>query len=158
MRAALAALFLATGCAPTPVDVQVGFPSLETFLYAEFGRLVVYELDPQEGLGACPAILDGIEAGDFGSVDLDSGWQPICSFRNGGVQLPHVPAGPHAYVVVARDESNTILLSGCRVAEAYEGAPSVMLELYPTPEYAAATGGRALSCASADDKCQRGCR
>ena len=76
MRAALAALFLATGCAPTPVDVQVGFPSLETFLYAEFGRLVVYELDPQEGLGACPAILDGIEAGDFGSVDLDSGWQP----------------------------------------------------------------------------------
>ncbi len=159
MRAALGALFmLVAGCAPTPVDVQVGFPSLETFLYSDFGRLVVYELDPQEGLGSCPAILDGIEAGDFGSVELDSGWQPICTFRNGGVQLPHVPQGPHAYVVVARDEANTILLSGCRVAEAYEGAPAVMLELYPTAEYADATEGRPLSCGSAEEKCSGGCR
>ena len=158
MRAALGALFvLAGGCAPTPVDVQVGFPSLETFLYSDFGRLVVYELDP-EGLGSCPAILDGIEAGNFGSVELDSGWQPICNFRDGGVQLPHVAPGPHAYVVIARDEANRILLSGCRVAEAYEGAPTVMLELYPTAEYAGATAGQPLTCGSAEVKCSGGCR
>lgn len=158
MRAALLTLVLATGCAPTPVDVQVGFPSLETFLYSDFGRLVVYELDPQDGLGSCPAILDGIEAGDFGSVELDSDWQPICAFRDGGVQLPHVPPGPHAYVVVTRDEANTILLSGCRVAEAYEGAPSVTLELYPTVDYAGATAGQPLTCGSAEEKCGGGCR
>lgn len=158
MRKALAALLLLSGCAPTPVDVQVGFPSLETFLYSGFGRLVVYELDPQEGLGACPALLDRIETGNFGSVELDSGWKPICAFRDGGVQFPHVQPGPHAYVALARDESNRILLSGCRVAEAYEGAPPVMLDLYPTAAYARATAGRALSCGSAEEKCQRGCR
>lgn len=155
---AIGVVLLSAGCAPTPVEVQVGFPSLETFLHADFGRLVVVEVDGQGGLGACPAILDRIGAGDFGDVDLDSDWQPICNFRGGGVQFAHVPPGPHAFVAVAQDDANTILLSGCRIAEAYEGAPPVMLELYPTSDYASATEGRALTCGSAEDKCERGCR
>lgn len=156
-RIGLLSLVLSAGCAPAPVDVQVGFPSLETFLHADFGRLVVVELDA-ESLDACPGLLDRAGAGDFGDADLDSGWQPICNFRNGGVQFPHVPPGPHAYVAVARNDANTILLSGCRVAEAYEGAPPVTLELYPTGDYADATAGQALTCSSADQKCERGCR
>lgn len=157
MRASALALLL-LGCAPTPVDVQVGFPSLETFLYSDFGRLAVYELDPEEGLGDCPALLSRIGASGFGEATLDSGWQPICAFRSGGVQFAHVPPGPHAYVAVARDEANTLLLTGCRVAEAYAGAPPVDLELFPTRDYREAVQGRSLTCSSEEEKCQRGCR
>lgn len=156
---ALAVLALAlAGCAPNPVDVQVGFPSLETFLYSDFGRLLVYEVDPDTGLGDCPALIDAVGRGAFGEPVLDSEWQPICSFRNGGVQFGDVPPGPHAYVGIARDQSNTILLSGCRVAEAYEAAPAVELDLFPTSDYADVTSGVTLTCSSEEDKCQRGCR
>lgn len=160
MRVGLALLTLAlAGCAPTPVDVQIGFPSTETFLYSEFGRLFVYELDAETGLGECPTLLEAVGRGALGDPVLDSSWQPICSFRSGGVSFAHVPPGPHAYVAVARDQSNTILLSGCRIAEAYEGAPPVQLELFPTSAYARAVDGVTLTCGSVEDKCTRGgCR
>ncbi|HEY8429247.1 MAG TPA: hypothetical protein VIL20_12760 [Sandaracinaceae bacterium] len=146
------------GCAPTPVDVQLGFPSLDTFLHSDFGRLLVYEVDPQSGLGDCPLLIDAVERRAFGDPVLDSDWQPICAFRNGGVRFADVPPGPHAYVVVARDESNAILLSGCRVAEVYEGAPTVVVELFPTENYVAATSGVTLTCSSEESKCTQGCR
>lgn len=145
------------GCAPTPVDVQATFPSVETFLYSDFGRLLVYELEDDQ-LGACPSLVDQVVRAEIGSPQLDSGWQPICTFQEGGVRFPDVPPGPHAYVIVARDEANRVLLSGCRVAEAYEGAPSVHVTLYPTADYAMATAGRTLTCRSVADKCQQGCR
>lgn len=148
---------LAFGCAPTPVDVQATFPSLETFLYSDFGRLLVYELEDTE-LGSCPALVDRVARNEIGQPQLDSNWQPICNFQSGGVRFDSVPPGPHAYVIVARDEANRILLTGCRVAEAYEGAPEVSVALFPTPDYAMATSGRQLTCRSAEDKCQQGCR
>ena len=157
-RALIACALVLSGCAPTPVDVQIDFPSLQTFLHSEFGRLFVYELEPEQGLGECPALLDQVDRGAFGEPALDSDWQPICSFREGGVRFAHVPPGPHAYVAISRDESNTILLSGCRVAEAYEGAPPVELELFPTLDYARATDGVVLTCSDEQDKCQGGCR
>ncbi len=148
-----------SGCAPSPVDVQVGFPSLETFLYSDSGRLLVYEVDAQSGLGDCPFLLDSVARGEIGEPVLDSDWRPICEFRSGGgVSFADVPPGPHAYVVEARSQSNTILLSGCRVAEAYEGAPTVEVELFPTADYEDATSGVTLSCGSQADKCERGCR
>lgn len=157
-RLALVALVLA-GCAPTPVDVQIGFPSTETFLYSEFGRLLVYEVEAETQLGECPTLLDAVGRGAVGDPVLDSDWQPICSFRSGGVSFAHVPPGPHAYVAVARDQSNTILLSGCRIAEAYEGAPRVELDLFPTSQYARAIEGVTLTCGNEEDKCTRGgCR
>ena len=155
---ALSTLVIA-GCAPQPVDVDVGFPSLSTFLFSDFGRLLVYEVEPdEEGLGSCAGLLVRAGDGNFGTPVLDSDWRPICDFRARTVAFDSIPPGPHAYVAIARDEANVILLSGCTIAEAYEGAPPVDLELYPTDVDGGATNGRSLTCSSEMDKCTRGCR
>lgn len=145
-------LALALGCAPAPVEVELAFPSLETFLFSDFGRLAVYDLEDDE-LGRCPAILDRIATGQFDEPELDTSWIPICAFRNGATRFPHVAPGPHAYVAVARDDANTILLSGCRVAEVYEGAPVVEVDLFPSAAYAGAVERRTVPWSSEEGKC-----
>lgn len=142
------------GCAPAPVDVELSFPSRETFLYSEFGRLRVYEVDLDMADTDCPAILDDIMATE---PVLDSDWTQICEFRAGTVGFSDVPPGPHAYVVQVRDPMNNVILEGCRVAEAYEGAPTVQVQMYPTTEYDDATLGVPLTCATEEDKCRGGC-
>jgi hypothetical protein len=159
VKRALAIALFVTACAPTPVEVDLRFPSLDTFLYADAGRLLVYEVEPdQTGLGRCPALIDGAASSVFGTPTLDTDWRPICDFRDGGARFDSVPPGPHAYVMVARDEMNVVLLTGCAVGEAYEEAPAIELDLYPTDAYASATNGRVLTCSSEMDKCARGCR
>lgn len=160
MRAnCLGALFLlAAGCAPNPVAIDVSFPSADTFLFSESGQLLVYDVDPMTGLGDCPQILEDIANNEFGTPLLDSGRQPICAFRDGGVGFDDVIPGPKAFVVLAYDDANTLLLSGCRVGEAYEGAPVIEVDVFPTNEYTSATAGQMLTCGNADDKCARGCR
>jgi len=151
---------LVVGCGPTPVTVDVSFPSTETFLFSEQGQLLVYDLAQGPdggGLGDCPLLIEGIEGGALGDPILDSGRVPICSFRGGGVGFDDVPPGPKAYVMISYDEANTVLLAGYRVAEAYEGAPPIQVDVYPTGDYASATAGKTLSCRNADDKCPRGC-
>lgn len=159
MRRVLALLAFASlaGCAPTPVDVEMSFPSRDTFLFSDFGRLLVYEVDLEVNGQNCPALIDGIGAGEFGAPIYDSDWTAVCDFRAGGVGLDSVPPGPHAYVGITRDESNNLLLAGCRIAEAYEGAPAVEVRLFPTPTYHDAVDGRVLSCTSEEDKCLSGC-
>ena len=154
---ALLAAPLAAACAPTPVDVSLAFPSRDTFLYSDFARLLVYEVDIADATESCAAILDDVAAGQFGAPVYDTDWTEVCGFRAGGVRFEDIPPGPHAFVVVTRDQSNTALLSGCRVAEAYEGAPAVRVALFPTPSYDDATTGRTLSCTNEDDKCRSGC-
>ncbi|HBQ19805.1 MAG TPA: hypothetical protein DEF51_54650 [Myxococcales bacterium] len=155
MRAlsALLTSALLVACAPEPVAVDLGFPREENFLFTESGRLVVYETSAD--LGACPAIFERIEAGAFGDPVIDSDWRPICELRD-GLRFA-APEGPHAYVALGRDGSNQIILSGCRVAEAFADAPAIEVELYPTDDYASSTAGRTPGCANAQDKCTRGC-
>ncbi|HHH27108.1 MAG TPA: hypothetical protein ENK57_01995 [Polyangiaceae bacterium] len=150
------ALF-AAGCAPTPVEVDITFPREENFLFTEFGQLLVYEVDPLTGLGDCPSLLRQAET-NMGSPVLMTERLPICDFRAGGVGFGDVPPGPHAYLLLATDDADNLLLDGCTIAEAYEGAPPVEIRLFPTADYNDAVARRTLSCASANDKCESGCR
>lgn len=146
-----------TACAPTPVEVDLTFPSRDTFLYADFGRLLIYEVDLEASDDGCPARLEELSTGGLGTPIYDSDWAPICDFRSGVIQFGAIPPGPHAYAALARDNANNLLLTGCTVAEAYEGAPSVPVRLFPTPAYEEMTRGRTLSCTNEDDKCTGGC-
>lgn len=158
-RATLSALVasMTLGCAPTPVEVDLAFPSRDTFLYSEFARLLVYEVDLESPESDCPALIEGLMDDQVGDPILDTDFTEICGFRDPGVSFDSIPPGPHAYVVVARDDSSTILLTGCTVAEAFEGAPPVRVRMFPTTEYEGATSGRALSCANEEQKCRSGC-
>ncbi len=154
----LAAALAAGGCGLTPVEVDVTFPREENFLYTDFGQLLVYTIDASEGLGDCPALLEQVESTGIGMPILSTERRPICDFRSGGVSFGDVPPGPHAYVMLAVDDTDNVLLEGCTVAEAYEGAPPVELRLFPTGDYVAATRDRVLTCGNAEDKCTAGCR
>jgi hypothetical protein len=154
---ALLAILLAA-CAPTPVEVDLAFPREENFLYSDFGRLLVYTVDPEMGLDVCPALLERINAGNFGEPLFDSDRQPICAFTDGGVVFGDMPPGPHAYIALASDEGNRVLLTGCRVAEVYADAPQIEVFMYPTLDYTSAIAGRALTCGDAAAKCAGGCR
>ena len=151
------ALVAALGCAPTPVEVNLSFPSRETFLYSDFGRLRVYEVDVTMSQADCPVLLDRLAAGSMGTPVLDSDWKPICEFRAGAVTFPDAPGGPHAYLVQARSDENTVLLEGCRVGEAYVDAPAIEVQMFPTTDYRTATQGVSLSCSTEEDKCRDGC-
>src|SRR5690606_22391917 len=150
-------LALATACAPTPVEVNLTFPSRDTFLYADFGRLLIYEVELEASADGCPALLERLSTGGIGTPVYDSDWAPICDFRSGAIQFGDIPPGPHAYAALARDNANNLLLTGCTVAEAYEGAPRVPVRLFPTTTYEEMTRGRTLSCTTEDDKCAGGC-
>lgn len=147
---------LAAGCAPNPVTIDVTFPSTETFLHSEQGQLLVYDVSLEAGLGDCPRILEDIGNNDFGMPLLDSDRRPICDFRDGGVGFDDVTPGPKAFVVLAFDAANTLLLSGCRIGEAYEGAAPIEVDIFPTSAYAA-VATVLLTCGNADEKCARGC-
>ena len=149
---ALCAGVLLSACAPAPVTVDLRFPSLTTFLYAELGRLLVYPLD-QASLGDCPRLLTDVGMDAIGEPEWDSESRPVCSFRAGGVQIPGLSPGAHAYVVLIRDDTNTTLLTGCSVGEVYIDAPSVEVNLYPTADYVDATRGDPLAYGSEEEKC-----
>lgn len=143
---------LAPGCAPTPVDIELVFPSQETFLFAEFAELTVHALEPTD-LGACPRLLDEALAGSGSAPVLDAGAESVCRYRSGAVRFDSIPAGPHGYVVLVRDASNRVLLTGCRVAEAYEGAPAIDIALFPTATYSMVTSGMTPPFPNEDAKC-----
>ncbi|MBX3269266.1 MAG: hypothetical protein KF729_03340 [Sandaracinaceae bacterium] len=153
-----AMLLLAGGCGLTPVEVELVFPREENFLYSEFGQLLVYDVSPEERLGDCSTRLIEVESTGVGSPILSTQRRPICEFRDGGIRFPDIPAGPHAYVMLAYDDADSLLLSGCTIAEAYEGAPDVTVRLFPTAGYARATQGRTLTCGNVTQKCATGCR
>jgi len=151
-------VLLSVGCAPVPVEVDVIFPREENFLFTDFGQLLIYDVDPETGRSDCPVLLEQVRS-DIGSPILSTDRTPICEFRAGGVNFGDVPPGPHAYVVIATDDADNALLTGCSIAEAYEGAPPVEIRLFPTADYTDATSRRPpLTCGSANDKCSGGCR
>lgn len=121
-------------CAPSPVTVDMNFPTIASFMHTQQGRLRVFRLG--DDLGRCPELLDGLPTMSFPSdleLAFDSGLTNVCEFRS-GLGVPEFGEGPHAYVVEMR-ASTGIILQGCRVGEVYVDAPPVRIELYPTDEY-----------------------
>jgi hypothetical protein len=126
---------LLASCAPSPVIVEMNFPTTAAFNHAEQGRLRVFRL--VDDLGICPQLLDGLPTSSFPSdVEqvFDSELTSVCIFQDGAT-IPEFGQGPHAYLVEMRSASNDLILSGCRVAEVYAGAPNVRIELHPTDAY-----------------------
>jgi hypothetical protein len=141
--AALVALStpLASACAPSPVTVELSFPNTDAFMRSEQARLRVFPLDPspdapwQRGLGACPALLDGLPTNSF-PVDpaFDSQLTSVCAMRS-GLELPDLGEGPHAYVIEVQAATTRRILQGCTVAEVYVDAPDIVVALHPTPDF-----------------------
>lgn len=155
--AALLALVLA-GCGNAPVDLELRFPTEQAFLLSDFGRLLVYEVDPEVGLGDCPALLEAAVAGEAGAPVFDSGQLPICDFRDPGVGFDDFPPGPHAFVVLSSiDDPQATLLAGCRIAEAYAEAPAVPITMFPTRDYQDSVGGMTSNCTE-ESKCNGSCQ
>lgn len=123
-------------CAPSPVIVEMNFPTTAAFNHSEQGRLRVFRLTTEQ-LGACPELLDGLPTSNFPTAIeqvFDSELTSVCVFQSGS-SVPEFGEGPHAYLVEMRSASNDLILSGCRVAEVYVGAPNVRVELHPTDAY-----------------------
>lgn len=124
-------------CRPDPVPIELEFPSTDTFLYSELGQLTVFSVTRGE-LGECPSLVEESLAGSLTRTPvIDTGERSICGFCNGGASYDDVAEGPRAFVMVVRDASNTPLLAGCTMGEVYEEAPSIVINLFITPEYSA---------------------
>lgn len=125
---------MAAGCAPNPVTLDVNFPSETSFLVSRFVRVDAIPVAPN-ALGVCPGFVEAAEnnetvEGAIASVDNAQ----TCDMRR-GIRLPDVGSGPRAYLVRVFDDSNTVLLVGCTVAEVYASAPAIRVEVYPTDDY-----------------------
>lgn len=135
MRRFLPALLLAiaSACAPSPVTVDLNFPNTDAFMRSEQVRLRVFPLSADE-LGVCPALLDGLPTGAF-PIDpvFDSQLTSVCAVR-GGLELPELGEGPHAYVVEVQS-ATTRILQGCTIGEIYVDAPDVVVALHPTMDF-----------------------
>jgi hypothetical protein len=123
------------GCRPDPIPIELEFPSTETFLYSDFGQLMIFEIAPF-ALGSCSLLVEEALGGSVGQAPAyDTGSRSICGFCDGGVSWDDIPEGPLAFVMVTRNDANTLLLAGCTVAEVYEGATPVVINLFMTPDY-----------------------
>lgn len=123
-----------SGCAPSPVSLDINFPSAEAFLVTSFVAVDVVAGDTAD---PCGTALRQVEAGSVPDglvTSIDS--SPPCDLRE-GVSLADVGPGARAYVVSARDTTNAVLLSGCSVAEVAPGAAPIRVVLFPTANYAA---------------------
>lgn len=149
-------LLALSGCAPEPVVVDLRFPSESTLLFSEFARILVFPLESGE-LGRCPELTADANSGNVSDALIDTGTQPVCSFRQGGVSFEDMPSGPFAYVALVEDDSNQLLLDGCTVAEVYEDAPRIQISLFPTEDYATLTAGMTPACPNVETKCGGGC-
>jgi len=146
------------GCRPDPVPIELEFPSTETFLYSDLGQLMVFGLT-QETLGDCPRLVDEVLAGSASDPPiLDTGERSICGFCNGGVSYDDVAEGARAFVMVARDDANTPLLTGCTVGEVYNDAPTIVINLFVTDEYAGVAAAGAPLFTDPSVKCRGECQ
>ncbi len=128
------ALAFVSGCAPDAVVIESRFPTPSAFMQTTSGRLRIFPLTAEQ-LGVCPDLLDDLQGSSFAIEPIyDSERQESCWFR-AGTRLPELGAGPRAYVVEMRSESNTLILQGCAVGEIYEGAGTIRIELSPTDDY-----------------------
>lgn len=139
------------GCANEPVTVELNFPSHETFLHTDIGRVMVFDIDART-LGDCPELIADATAGSA-SPALDSGNVLVCDLFDGGVQFDEIGEGPKAFVGVASNASNVPLLTGCTVGEIYADSPRIVISLSPTAQYTTTVGDTPAH-ASVTDKCR----
>jgi hypothetical protein len=138
------------GCGANGVVIDLNFPSESAFAQSQNARLRIFPRTRDE-LGTCPTLLDRIATDAFVETKAwDSGAADVCAFR-GGLAVPELPAGPHAFVVEVRDSSNRVILVGCTMAETYVGAPDIAVTLSPTSDFAPASIPK-----TADDRCRSG--
>ncbi|WP_053238608.1 hypothetical protein [Sandaracinus amylolyticus] len=139
-RSLLLASLLLGACAPSPVTVDVNFPTTEAFMRSEQARVLVFPLESTtEQLGACPQLLDELPTQSFSIEPVyDSDLRSVCAIR-GGMSLPEFGEGPHAYVVEIFSAGNRRILQGCSIGEIYVDGPDVQVQLHPTMDFDAAT-------------------
>lgn len=145
---ALAVAPVAGACAPSPVTVDLNFPNTDAFMRSEQARLRVFRLSPDPddpradamtGLGACPTLLDALQTAAFPIEPVfDSQLTSVCALR-GGLELPELEEGPHAYLVEVQAATTRRILSGCTVAEVFVDAPDIVVALHPTQDFDEAT-------------------
>ncbi len=154
---ALGLLAALVSCGGDTVNVDVNFPSQETFLRSESARVFRFKLrEDQRDL--CPNLLRETALGQPSTTpDWDSGLVPICDLHE-GLTVPVDGSGWRAFIVLTENEADQVLLAGCTVTNT---APSgVTVRLAPTPTYVQlyVDGTPAvLSCKTTDEKCETGC-
>lgn len=148
MRRALAIAAIATGCAPSPVVLELGFPTSSAFVQSSEGRIRAFPLG-REQLGICPDLLNGLASSRFPiEPSYDSERIDVCTLRS-GVEVPGIGQGPHAFVVEIRNET-TRILEGCAIGEVYAGAGTLPVALHPTESF-----DETMRAESPDERCAR---
>ncbi|RLB52881.1 MAG: hypothetical protein DRJ42_13550 [Deltaproteobacteria bacterium] len=153
----LLALWLGA-CAPADFEIDANFPSEETFLWTEFGRIVVFEIAEP---GQCPGLINEVETGSVSStVILDTGQAPICEFPAGRIGFDEIPDELLAFVFIGSNEANLPLLHGCRELRPYRDTAdggTIQVRLTPHPVNYAAHAIGTPDCSSIMAKCGGGC-
>jgi hypothetical protein len=115
------------------VVLELGFPTPTSFLQSTEARILIFPVT-EEDLGICPELLSGLARSSFPIDSVhDTDFVDVCDVR-GGLRLPDLAPGPHAYLVEVRDASSRIL-QGCAVGEVFDGAGTIPVSLQPTAEY-----------------------
>lgn len=151
--ACLGVLMLALGCGADVVPLELSFPSELAFVLTSSAQVVVVDADQD----SCPELLSQALVGTSPPSTWESGPLSVCSLWAGEVELEELPAGPMAYVVIARSDAGRPLLAGCRVVDAHS-EPAVRVTLAPTDDLRAMIAAGAGSECSADSKCFGDCR
>ena len=145
-------------CAQT-VDLELNFPSADTFVRSETARVFVANIEKGEE-GSCPDLLARAELGVLDEIAvMDSGQKNVCEFQTKELEFSDVPHGKKAYVAVTQSESGEVWLSGCTVFDVSIDPSPLRIVLSPTENYRNEfpPGGPGPMC-TVDSKCQRGCR
>jgi hypothetical protein len=122
-------------CTPEPIVLEINFPSEPAFLVTRSVQVHVVSASASDPCGeARRSVIAGSEpAGLLGRVAQT----PVCDVR-AGIPVPVLGSGPLAYVVTALNDTNTVLFSGCQVAD-LDTVERIRVVLTSTP-----AGDRAL--------------
>lgn len=148
------------GCTPDALAIELGFPSQETFVRSEVGRVIAIELDSDRHR-ECPALT--MEAA-LGTLDeppaAETGELPVCDFREGSATLDALEPGTQAFIAVIRSAAGQPLLTGCTVRDPFVQSDVLHLALTPTEDYRMLfpPGSAPPDCDTADEKCTGACR
>ena len=97
MRALAVLVVALAGCGGEVVDIEIRFPSQETFLRSESARVFRFGVRPDQA-DLCPALLQETSLGQPSTEpDWDSGLIPVCDLH-AGLSVPVEGAGRPARV------------------------------------------------------------
>jgi hypothetical protein len=130
----LIALALAAGAGPiacaSELDVRVAIvlPAETARRGAESARIIAVDLPSRDDWGSCPTLLRGLVVDDrTPALAGDTGQIPLAT-ASSGVTFALDP-GVFAFVAVAHDADGEPVLSGCTVAEVFDGAPATPITM-----------------------------